>query len=161
MYCKAMEIKWKDQEKFKPCIIMLGIFHTIMMYLGIIGKRFGDGGLRDLLVQSEVLAEGSVDRALSGKMYNRAARSVKIVYEAFSRLLQAKEKDEQKEIIDNVMIMMKDFSSNINQTNLDTILNSETFSQYNIMRIDYLDGLKENGSELTQYWLPYLDMARI
>ena len=115
-----MEIKWKDQEKFKPCIIMLGIFHTIMMYLGIIGKCFGDGGLRDLLVQSEVLAEGSVDRVLSGKMYNRAARSVKIVYEAFSRLLlddfhdQAKEKDEQKEIIDNVMIMMKDFSSNIN-----------------------------------------------
>ena len=137
------------------------------MYLGIIGKRFGDGGLRDLLVQSEVLAEGSVDRALSGKTYNRAARSVKIVYEALSRLLlddfhdQTKEKDEQKEIIDNVMIMMRDFSSNINQTNLDTILNSETFSQYNIMWIDYLDGLKENGSELTQYWLSYLDMARI
>ena len=160
-----MEIKWKDQEKFKPCIIMLGIFHTIMMYLGIIGKRFGDGGL---LVQSEVLTEGSVDRALSGKMYNRAARSVKIVYEAFSRLFlddfhdQAKEKkDEQKDIIDNVMIMMKDFSSNINLTNLDTILNSETFSQYNIMWIEYLDGLKENGSELTQYRLSYLDMARI
>ena len=44
----------------------VGIFHTLM-FLGIIGKRFGDGGYRYLLVQSEVIAEGSVDRALSGK----------------------------------------------------------------------------------------------
>ena len=39
---------------------MLGIFHTLMMHLGIIGKRFGDAGLADLLGQSEVLADGSV-----------------------------------------------------------------------------------------------------
>ena len=38
IYCKAMEIKWKHPDQFKDCIIMLGIFHTIMMYLGIFGK---------------------------------------------------------------------------------------------------------------------------
>ena len=66
IYCKVMEIKWKHTEKFNSCLIMLGIFHTIMMYLGIIVKRFRDAGLRDLLIQSDVLAEGSVDRALTG-----------------------------------------------------------------------------------------------
>ena len=66
IYCKAVEIKWKNPGEFSSCIIMLGIFHTIMMYLGIFSKRFGHGGLRDLLIQSEVLAEGSVERALKG-----------------------------------------------------------------------------------------------
>ena len=77
IYAKAVEIKWKSPEVFQSCIIMLGIFHTLM-FLGIIGKRFGDGGYRDMLVQSEVIAEGSVDRALSGKMYNRSVRAVKL-----------------------------------------------------------------------------------
>ena len=73
IYCKVMEIKWKQPERCQSCIVMLGIFHTIM-FLGIIGKRFGDAGLRDLLIQSGVLAEGSVDRALSGKQCNRSVR---------------------------------------------------------------------------------------
>lgn len=42
----------------------MGIFHTLMMFLGNIGKRFGDAGLKDILVQSGVLAEGSADKAL-------------------------------------------------------------------------------------------------
>ena len=34
----------------------------VMMYLGIVGKRFKDAGLRDIFIQSQVLAEGSVTR---------------------------------------------------------------------------------------------------
>ena len=66
---------------------MLGTFHTLMMFLGVVDKRFGDGGYRDLLIQSEVIAEGSVDRTLSGNMYNRSVRAVKLTYEALSRNL--------------------------------------------------------------------------
>ena len=36
---KAVEIKWKYPESFQNCILMLGVFHMIMMYFGIIGKR--------------------------------------------------------------------------------------------------------------------------
>lgn len=35
-------------------------------------QTFGDAGLAELLVQSEVLVDGSVKEALFGKMYNRA-----------------------------------------------------------------------------------------
>ena len=66
---------------------MLGIFHTLMMYLSITGKRFQDARLRDLLIQSKVMAEGPIDRALIGKMYNRAVRCIRLVYEALSRIL--------------------------------------------------------------------------
>ena len=49
---------------------MMGIFHTIMMYIYILSKSFSNTGLRDVLIQSLTVAEGSIHKALSGKMYN-------------------------------------------------------------------------------------------
>ena len=51
------------------------------MYVGVIGKKISDAGLGDFIVQSDVLAEGSVDKVLSGKMHNRTVRVHKLVYE--------------------------------------------------------------------------------
>lgn len=48
---------------------MMGGFQLLMTLLAIIGSRFGDAGLRDVAVQSEVIAEGSIDSVLSGKHY--------------------------------------------------------------------------------------------
>ena len=45
------------------------------------GKLFGDFGLRDLAVESGVIAEGSIDRVLEEKQYNRAFRLPKLTYE--------------------------------------------------------------------------------
>ena len=53
-----------------------------MTMLAIIGSRFSDAGLRDVAVQREIIAEGSVDSMLYGKHYNRAVRFHKIIYEA-------------------------------------------------------------------------------
>ena len=39
IYYKVMEIKWKQPERFQSCIVMLDIFHTIMMFLWIIGNE--------------------------------------------------------------------------------------------------------------------------
>lgn len=58
-----------------------------MMHLGITGERFGYKYLCDLLVQSDVLEEESVKRALSGKLNSRATRLIKIVYEVLLRVL--------------------------------------------------------------------------
>ena len=79
-FAKAIEVKWNQKERFKDSIIMLGIFHMIMMYMGIMSKRFKDAGLRDILVQSSILTEVSVDLPLSGKMYNRSIRAHKLMY---------------------------------------------------------------------------------
>ena len=40
IFAKAMEIKWKNSEKYKDCIIMLGTFHTIMMFMAIYIQTF-------------------------------------------------------------------------------------------------------------------------
>ena len=63
----------------------MGVFHTICTMLAVIGKRFGDAGLRDLSVESGVIADGSIAGVLDGKKYNRAIRLHKLVYEALLR----------------------------------------------------------------------------
>ena len=58
----------------------MGIFHLLMVYMTILYKIFSDAGLRDALIQSRIVAEGSVDLALRGKQYNRGIRLYKIFY---------------------------------------------------------------------------------
>ena len=50
IYAKACGIVWKRREMFKDVVLMLGNFHLLMMFLRVIGKRFGDAGLKDLSV---------------------------------------------------------------------------------------------------------------
>eukprot|EP00794_Sanderia_malayensis_P001125 gene1125-481_t len=72
---------------FQDVVLMLGNFHLMVMYLDVIGKCFGDAGLRDVMVQSDVITQGSVDKALSGHMYNRAVLMHKLMYESLMRIL--------------------------------------------------------------------------
>ena len=51
-----------------------------------IGKLLGDAGLRDLAVESGVIAKGSTNKVLDGKQYNRAVRLHKLTYETLIRL---------------------------------------------------------------------------
>ena len=60
----------------------MGGFHLIMMLLGVIGTRFDDAGLRELVIESDAITEGSIKRVLNGKNYNRSLRLHKIFYKA-------------------------------------------------------------------------------
>ena len=82
LYAKAAEITWQHPDKFQSIALRMGVFHTICNFLGIIGKKFLDAGLRDLVVDSEVITEGSVDQVLNGQQYNRGVRLHKLLYEA-------------------------------------------------------------------------------
>jgi len=63
----------------------MGRFYTICTLLGIIRKRFQDARLRDLCVESQVIAKGSVSGVPEGRKYNRAVRLHKLVYETLMR----------------------------------------------------------------------------
>ena len=86
-YAKAVEVYWKNKGLLRNLLVMMGGFHLLMMLLGVIGLRFGEAGLKELAIQSEVVAEGSIDKVFNGKNYNRAIRFHKITYEAVTRLL--------------------------------------------------------------------------
>ena len=81
IYYKACEIKWKEPLQFRNCLLMMSIFHLLTNYMGILKKRFCDAGMKDVLLQSATIAEGSIERALNGKSYNRGVREYKIFHE--------------------------------------------------------------------------------
>ena len=78
-----MEVHWKHKTLFDGVVVMMGSFHLLMMLLEVIG----DAGIRELAVQSDVVAESSIDKVISVKHYNRAVRLHKTVYEALMRVL--------------------------------------------------------------------------
>ena len=86
IYANANEIIWRRQEEMNRVVLMMDVFHIACTFSAVIGKRFGDAGLEDLIVEAEIVASGSVKKVLEGKHYNRAMRMHKIVYEALWRL---------------------------------------------------------------------------
>ena len=45
----------------RQLITMMGGFYLIMMLLGVIGTRLGDAGIRELVIESDAIAEGSIE----------------------------------------------------------------------------------------------------
>ena len=86
IYAKAQDIVSKHCDEFKRITLRMGGFHVACTFLAVIGLRFGDAGLRDLMVESSLVGPSAVSAVLRGKHYNRALRSHKIIFEAFFRL---------------------------------------------------------------------------
>ena len=87
IYAKAVKIlmnpQYIDLKKF--IVLCLGAFHTMCIFIAVIGKRFCDAGLRDIVIESNLLGESSVDQMLKGKHYNNAMRILKYLYDAIKR----------------------------------------------------------------------------
>ena len=81
-YAKAAEIINKKKNELGRIVLRLGAFHLACLFLGIIGKSFRNAGLEDILIESDVIAAGSVNGELEGKHYNRGIRMHKLVMEA-------------------------------------------------------------------------------
>ena len=69
---KAAEIFCKHRDMFENLEIMFGGFHLLMMLLGVMGIRFSDAGLKEITIQSEAVAERSIEKVLEEENYNRA-----------------------------------------------------------------------------------------
>ena len=67
-------------------VLQMGALQMPCTLLAVIGKRFGDAGLPDILIESEVIAPRSLPGVLDGKHYNKSVRAHKIVFEVLLRL---------------------------------------------------------------------------
>ena len=54
--------------------------------MSMIGKRFNDAGLQDILIESDVVAQGSIIGVMTGHQYNRSILIHKLMYEELQRL---------------------------------------------------------------------------
>ena len=85
IYCKMVLLQWLHQGKYDKIINLLGGFHTIMVKLKILYKRYGALGFREWWVDGGAIAEGSSIQAIEGRHYFRAIRLHKQSFEALLR----------------------------------------------------------------------------
>ena len=90
----------------------MGTFHTICNALSILGKRFGEGGLKDICIEAELVAEGSINGVLDGKHYNRVHKNI---YEALMRLAWAGFSHWVEENVSEKSAMIKSFLEEVNR----------------------------------------------
>ncbi|KAL9979552.1 hypothetical protein ACROYT_G017230 [Oculina patagonica] len=135
LYAKATEIQWKHSERFKDLVLRMGVFHTACTLLSIVGKRFQNAGLRDLCVESGVIAEGSVSGVLDGRRYNRAVRCHKLILNELYENTCANEFEEK--------------------------MTSPGFTKFVELFDNYLKYLRLEKGKLSQFWMSYLDLVEI
>lgn len=75
----VLQIQFTEHPKFENVFIHLGSFHIMMAYFKAVGKFIDDCGLSYMMVESELLATGSVNGFISGKHFNRCKRLHPIV----------------------------------------------------------------------------------
>ena len=66
---KAVEIVMNEKSTDLRTFIniRMGESHTASIFLGIIGKQFKDAGLKDLIIESQLLGKDQVIQKLKGK----------------------------------------------------------------------------------------------
>ena len=72
---------------FDQAIYFKGGFHIALNFLALLGKKYRNSGLEDLLIESGVYAGGTRTAVMKGKSYNRAVRAHKLVMEALFRIM--------------------------------------------------------------------------
>ena len=132
---------------------MMRTFHIILIFLAVISSRFKDAGLRVILIQSSVVAEGSVDTMFtSSRAYKRAISTYKILYEAFSRILlddfELAQTTECSEVY-------RDKSYDFNE-----LLESKELQEFCTSLITCKDNLAER-STLAKFWMSFLEMTEV
>ena len=145
----------------------MGAFHTMCTLLAIIGKRFQDAGLRDLYVESGVIAEGSVSGVMEGRKYNRAVRLHKLVYEALLRLTWTGFRSwletthvEDMVHLDKALEAIDSVAKEISHADLEQILNNPSCTRILDLFEEYTDMLRL-GSGIAAFWVTYLDMVEV
>ena len=163
VYAKAQQIRWQDEVLQSRLVLRLGEFHLAMTFLGTIGKRFQDGGLRDVLIESNIIATGSVNAVLSGKHYNRSVRAMKILYEAlYGLILAAYEEsmvdDGRRKFIDLMGRLRDAFTNDIETYERLTV--TEDFQALFGELNQFIKAKSESSPTLT-YWFSFIEIVDV
>ena len=158
IYAKVHQIKGKEPAKFKDIFLMMSTFHIILTVLAVIAIRFRDAGLRDTAVQSNIVAEGSVDTMFSGtRAYKHAIRVYKIICKAFSRILLKDFEDAHPDTTSTMRQYAEDVTED---SDLNFMSESDEMSQYCNNFVTFKEKLCTTCN-LVKFWISFLDMIEL
>ena len=83
---KAKQIQSVEFPAFSDLFIMFGAFHIELCWFSVLGKLIEGSGGTFLLTEARIIANGSLNKFLRGKMYNRCQRGHVLLATAFKYL---------------------------------------------------------------------------
>lgn len=154
----ALQIQATEKPAFDNLFIHLGPFHIMMAYFKALGKVIIDCGLPNVMVQSNMLAMGSLNGFLEGKHFNRCKRLHPLMAMGLE-ILHYKSFLEKKNIVFTDLMVQEVTrlgtcpisSFKIQNEELDELLND-----YNIYKEQTLNG--ELG-KTAQFYLIYVNLV--
>ena len=156
IYSKAQTIRFLNPIMMARIVPRLGEFHTVMTFLGVIGKRFGGAGMTTIITESQCVAEGSMKGVVNGHSYNRSIMAHKLLAESMYDLL-----------LDQYVSSL-DSDSHIESLSLDTaraVFAGETdissaAAQENVYRSfrSFVD-VASQGNPTFRFWSQYIEMV--
>lgn len=74
----ALQLQSTENPNFNNQFIHIGSFHIMMAYFKTVGKYIDNCGLTNIMVDCEMIANGSVNGYLIGKHFNRCKRCTQL-----------------------------------------------------------------------------------
>lgn len=164
LYAVAQQVKWSRSDEFDAHVLRLGGFHTLSCFTAAIGKLWGGGGLRDMLVDSGVYAACTADQMLSGKQFNRSVRGLTLAYESlmhcFIQALLQWCNANNKAISDRVFEALgQAHAFSKSETNVRQL--ESTLQQDFVPLMNDFKAWGSSSSPTFEYWLHFLDAVEV
>ena len=81
-------MQFKNWDELGHFVIRFGGFHILDMFWKILGKRYGDAGLMDLLIESKVFVPNVAKVIMTGKNHKRCSLAHKLMHEVMMSCMQ-------------------------------------------------------------------------
>ncbi|XP_044004211.1 uncharacterized protein LOC122849544 [Aphidius gifuensis] len=153
LYIKARNIKEGMRDHgMDNVVVLLGMFHLIMSYMGTIGYLMEGSGLADMF--GVVYGEKAVEKLLTGHIFDRAMRAHTLAFIALGKIICATAVENNGDIRDPIINFFKDWET-------DPPLLGDCKVDMNIQRsrkmfLDQLEIFKTNGPT-AQLWAQYFE----
>ena len=114
------------------------------------------------MVQSEIVAERSIERTLTGKMYNRAVCWYKLMKLLIDKFRSEMEENEEKMCSQNdALLKINELHQSLNCEKFEGICDSDDLGKYKNMLMDFRIKIESNGGDLCKFWLSFLDRVNV
>ncbi|MES9880282.1 MAG: hypothetical protein ABW185_05305 [Sedimenticola sp.] len=166
VYEISYTLRKNKPEDFPNLILRLGGFHLLMNYIGAIGKIMSGSGLKDMLVASEIVHEGTANKILAGRGYYQSVNAHMRAYEAMLYMWWSAFEDFclanelQMSCFDEFNDRVNELDDNINGENKDAITALSDIKHFLEQTRPVIDKFNDSRSKykLHQFWLNYIAM---
>lgn len=129
------------EDEFEKLFINFGPFHIMLSFMKAIGKFISGSGLTNILIDSEILASGSISSFLSGKHFNRCRKIHPLLSLALQNLHLERFLQQHDQDLENIKEYLKIFNE---QQNDDPQITNENlkklFNKYEEYKNETLNG---------------------